>query len=352
MSVTHTRYDTATLLGVMREMEAPNNYWLGMYNSVIQFEDEYVDFSKISENRKIAPLVVPTAQGVPIFAAAEKVSRVKPAYVKPKDPVSATRVIRRMAGMGELATGAVAMSPQARYNAIIADILRQHREAIERRWEWLAAEATIYGRVILEDERYPRTIVDFERNADQDVTLTSGNRWGDSGVSILRTIESWKSKTRLARFGGISNRLTIGGEAWEVMREDPEIKEYLKTDYTSSTTGGLALNLGVMEGLEVERVGKINGTTEVVVYSDYYQDEDGAVVPFMDPRDVVLTGPNMMGVRCFGAIQDKRAGWAATPIFPKMWDEEDPSATLVMTQSAPLMVPVNPNATMRVRVVA
>lgn len=349
MSINQQPYDTATLAMVMREMEPPTNYWLGFFGSEIQFDDEYIDFSQITENRKMAPLVVPTAQGKPIYSAAEKVQRVKPAYVKPKDPVSATRVIRRVAGFGELAPNTAAMSPSARYNAIIGDILRQHREAIERRWEWLAAQAVIYGKVTLESDDYPRTVVDFERAAGHDITKTTGTFWGDPGVSIMRDIEGWKKTVRQAKFGGATNRLTVGTEAWELMRADDEIRELLKLDFRAYNSG-LDLNLGVMEGLEIERVGKINGTTEIVVYSDYYQDPDGSVVPFMNPRDVVLTGPSVRGVRCFGAIQDKKAGWQPTPIFSKMWDEEDPSATFVMSQSAPLMVPVGVNNTLRATV--
>jgi hypothetical protein len=350
MSIEATHYDTATLGAVMREMEGPSNYWLGFYGSEIQFTDEYIDFSQITDNRKMAPLVVPTAQGKPIWSAAEKVQRVKPAYVKAKDPVSATRVIKRVAGFGELAPNATAMSPQARYNAIITDILNQHKMAVERRWEWLAAEATIYGKVTLESDDYPKTLVDFERDAGHDIVLTGTARWGQSGVSILSTIEGWKKTVRDAKFGGATNRLTVGTDAWEVMRQDTEIRELLKLDFRNSNNG-LEMNLGVMEGLEIERVGKINGTTEIVVYSDYYQDPDGTTVPFMASTDVVLTGPSVRGVRCFGAIQDKRAGWAATPIFSKMWDSEDPSATNVMTQSAPLMVPVGTNNTLRATVV-
>jgi hypothetical protein len=37
-------------------------------------------------------------------------------------------------------------------------------------------------------------------------------------------------------------------------------------------------------------------------------------------------------------------------MFPKMWRENDPSAEFVMTQSAPLMVPLRPNSTFRIRV--
>ena len=354
MAIGQTLYSTAALLGVMRDDEAmqpPSSYWLDLaFPNIITFEEEYIDFSKLTDTRKIAPLVVPTAQGRPIYSAAERVSRVKPAYVKPKDPVSASRMIQRAAGLGELNVNSN-WSPQQRYNAIVADILRTHRRAIERRWEWLAAQAVIYGQVTLEDEAYPKTVVDFERAAGHSITLGSGSRWGDAGVSILGNVETWKKTVRDAAFGGPTNRLTVGSKAWEVMRQDDEIRELLKVDFRPSNNG-LTLNLGIREGLDVEFVGRLSGTTDIYVYSDYYHDADGSVVPFMDPRDVVLTGPNIRGVRCFGAIQDIDAQLQAMAMFPKMWKQEDPSATFIMTQSAPLMVPVNPNASLRARVVA
>lgn len=355
MTTTPTIYDTTTLLGVIRDddmMLPPSNYWLSLaFPTTIQFDNEYVDFSMISENRKIAPLVVPTAQGVPIYSAAERHTRVKPAYVKPKDPVTASRVIKRAAGFGELNSGRP-MSPSQRYNAIVGDILRQHRRAIERRWEWLAAQAVIYGSVTLEDENYPRTVIDFERDASHDITLGLAARWGDAGVSILDGIEGWKRLGRRTKHGGPLNRITVGQEAWEVMRADDDIRDLLKTDYAPSQKGGLNMNLGVLEGLDVEYVGKLNGTTDIYVYSDYYEDEDGNVMEFMDPRDIVMTGPSIGGVRCFAAIQDISANFQAMSVFPKMWPEHDPSATFVMTQSAPLMVPTRPNASLRARVLA
>lgn len=354
MSIGQTLYDTTTLLGVIRDrdmMEPPSNYWLGMFGSEVQFDGEYVDFGMIQENRKIAPLVVPTAQGVPIYSAAERVNRVKPAYVKPKDPVSASRVIRRVAGYGELAPGATAMSPQQRYMAIVADILRQHRRAIERRWEWLASEAVQDGAVTLEDDRYPKTVVDFQRAAAHTITLTTGNFWGDTGISILGLIEDWKKLMRRAKHGGAPTHMTVGTDVWDVMKADTEIRELLNANYKAQA-GGLNLNLGVIEGLDVEKVGTISGTLDVYVYSDYYELADGTVTEFMSPQDIVLTGPNLSGVRCFGAIQDTEANFQPLSMFPKMWNEHDPSVTFVMTQSAPLMVPMQPNASLKATVVA
>lgn len=351
MSISPTLYDTATLLGVIREMEPMQDYWLSMYGSTVQFDDEYVDFGRIQENRKLAPLVVPTTQGKPMYSAAEQVVRVKPAYVKPKDAVSATRVIKRVAGYGELSPGATAMSPQQRYMAIVGDILRQHREGIERRWEWMASEATQNGSVTLESDDYPKTVIDFQRDAAHTITLTGGNFWGDAGVSILGLLEDWKKMMRRASFGGVPSRLTVGTDVWDVMRTDTEIKELLNADYRAQS-GGMNLNLGVLEGLDVENVGNISGTLPVFVYSDYYQTADGTVTEFMSPKDIMLTSSSMMGVRCFASIQDVEAGWGSMAMFPKMWNQPDPSATFIMTQSAPLMVPMAPNATLKATVVA
>lgn len=355
MTITVTVHDTSVLLGILRDnkaMEPPTRYWLDLaFPSVMNFDDEYIDFSKLSNTRKLAPLVVPTAQGKPIYTAAERLTRVKPAYLKPKDPVSASRVVRRAAGLGELgATEARKLTPQQRYNAIVVDILKQHRYAIERRWEWMAAEAIINGSVTLEDEAYPLTVVDFNRDAGHTVTLGGGVQWGDAGVSIVESIETMRETVRDAAFGGPITRITVGSDVWKVMRKDDEIKGLLDNNFRLNS--GAELKMGLLSGSFVERIGKLSDNLELYVYSDYYNLPNGTVQPFMSKKDIVLTGPEIQGVKAFGAIQDINAQFQPLAIFPKMWNQEDPSATFVMSQSAPLMVPVNPNNTFKATVVA
>lgn len=347
MTITPTLYDTATLLGVMREMDEPSNYWSNLcFGNVMTFEDEYIDFEKLGRGkRKLAPFVAPMAQGRPLYEQGSTVTRLKPAYIKPKDPVTPTRVLTRQPG--ELLSP-TPQSPQARRNAIIADILSQQRSAIERRWEWLAAKAIIDGSVTIEDEDYPARVVDFGRDPSHTVTLGLGERWGDEGVSILGDIEAWRTQVRRASFGGPTNRLTVGADVWDVMRADAEIKAQLDTQYRGTTAD---LNTGLRDGSLVEWVGRLSGTLDVYVYSDYYE-VGGEAVDFLDPKDVVLTGPNVMGYACFGAITDVKAGFQALPIFPKNWVSEDPAVEYVMSQSSPLMVPVNPNNTLKATVLA
>ncbi len=345
MPIEHRIYDTNTLLGVYKDLAPASNYFLGLgFKSAVTFDTEYIDFEKLTTGRKLAPFVAPTAQGVPIYSQGSNITRFKPAYVKPKDAIDPTRLFKKLPGNLLNDTNS---SPQARYNALVAAILTDHREAIERRWEWLAAKAMLDGKVLIEDANYPARLVDFQRNPNHTVVLLTTARWGQSGANILGDIESWRSRVRLAKFGGPTNRMTVAPDVWDVMRKDPEVLKQLDTQIRGTS---MDLNIGIREGSSVEYIGKLSNTLELWINGDYYELPDGSTVPYMASGEVLLSGPNVSGVQAFGAIVDKNASFQARPVFPKMWDQEDPSATFIMTQSAPLMVPVNPNNTLKATV--
>ena len=47
---------------------------------------------------------------------------------------------------------------------------------------------------------------------------------------------------------------------------------------------------------------------------------------------------------------DDKAQWQALPVFPKMFTVPDPAGVFLLTQSAPLMVPLRPNASVLLNV--
>lgn len=349
MAINVTLYDTDSLLGLYREVPAPSTYFRNLaFNQVITFEEEYIDFQKIKEGRKLAPLVVPTVQGRAVYSEASSVTRLKPAYVKPKDAVNPARVIRRRPSESLFSPNS--LSPQARYNAIIGDILRVHRETIDRREEWMAARALIDGKLTLSGVDYPTRVVDFGRAANHTVVLGVGARWGDAGVKPMTDIQTWIDRVRRADFGGPVNRLTVGSSVLPILLADADVQKQLDTQLRGSSAD---LNTGLRSGEYVEYIGKLGPNLELWVNSDFYEDPDtGTATPYLDPKSILLTGPNVMGVRCFGAILDEKAGFNAMAVFPKMWSQQDPSATYVMTQSAPLTVPVNPNNSLMAQVLA
>jgi len=346
MAIQPQFYDSTALLGVMQEMDPVNFYWLDLFPNSVYSDEEYIDLEKIPRaGRVLAPFVTPINQGRPIYKDRSLMTRVKPAYLKPKDAVTPTRVMKRRPG--ELLTR-TPMSPEQRRQAILADIAEYHSRAIDRTFEWLAAKAIIDGKVVIGDDLMPEREVDFGRAANQTITLGAGARWGDSGVSIFGNLEDWRTVGRRAPFGGRFNRITMGTDAWDVVRKDEEVKRQLDLNIRNTDA---TIRTGLSANSEVSYVGDLGPDLSVYVYSDFYE-ANGTVIPFMDPKDIVMTGPGIEGYRCFGAIQDPHAQYQSYEKFPRNFMQDDPSAEFVLTQSAPLMVPVNPNATLKARVLA
>src|SRR5690625_1088361 len=208
MAIQITLYDTSALLGLFRQLEAPCTCFRDLLcPQWWTIDDEYIYFEKIREGRKLAPLVVPTAQGRPVYSEASRLTRLKPAYLKPKDPVSPGRAIKRRPGENLFAANN--LSPQQRFNAIIGDILRTHRETIERREEWMAARAVIDGQVTLEGPEFPTTVVEFQRDPSHTVVLTGDQAWNSPTFtrSVMDDIQTWINRVRRADFGGPVNRM-------------------------------------------------------------------------------------------------------------------------------------------------
>lgn len=349
-------YDPRDLYAVMydKRLEAPSNYWLSLlFPNNYQSMSEDIVFEKITGRRRIAPFVLPTVQGKPVFTPQGSDVRIfRPAYIKPKDAVRPTDMLKRQPG--DLFT-AVPRTPQQNFDMRVADIMQFHRSSINRRWEWLAARAAIDGQVVIASDDYPSVTVDFRRDAGQTIVLGAGSRWGDDGVSILDTIQSWMDMMSDAKFGGIPTRLTVAPDVWAVMRKDPELLEEMDLFRRGNTELDVSTGLtGPAQAAEsfARRMGSLGAGLDLWVYRDFYEDSAGAHVPYLDSGTVVMTSPGVEGVKAFGAILDTRSGIVPLDIFPKMWDQDDPSARFIMSQSAPLMIPVNPNCTLKAKVLA
>lgn len=345
-------YTTRELYGVMYDLrqEAPSRYWLDLLFPGSHMSDrEEIIFEKITSKRRIAPFVLPTVPGKPTWTRdGSAISMFKPAYIKPKDAVRPTDMISRQPG--DLFTQ-VARTPKANFDREVIRITQFHRSIIERRWEWLAAKAAIDGQVTISGEGYPTQVIDFGRAGNQTVVKSGGGVWTDT-YDILGDIQDWSDRMASAAFGGLPNRITMGSDVWKIVRKNAGVLKQLDTQVRGDTETlirtGIIKSTTLPDG--VRWVGRLGGDIDLYLYSDYYVDNTGAQVPFLGSKELVMSGPGVDGVKAFGAIQDIAANLNVVDIFSKMFDENDPSARFILSQSAPLMIPVNPNCTLKATV--
>lgn len=343
-------YDTYTLSEVQRlqPIEEPA-FWLQWFPTAVNSTTEDIYFDTVGLDLRMAPFVAPNVQGRVMRERGYSTNKFRPAYVKPKHVVDPSRAIPRRAG--EPFGGNLSL--EARYNAIVADNLANEATFIRRRWNWMASQAVIYGAVTVSGEDYPTQTVSFGRDASLSVTLAGTAKW-DQLATATPLVDIEDRRTAAFNLGHRPvNNLVFGLTAWKWFIQNADVLELLNNQRRGSTSEFSAANIGrggPFEDRGVISNGDGGATLRLWTYSDKYEDSTGALVDYLDTDTVVGVGDGLSGVRCFGAIRDKRAGLQALEMFPKSWDEEDPSVTYTMTQSAPLMVPRLPNNSFKIKV--
>jgi hypothetical protein len=357
-------WETNTFLGVMRDMEADPLYWLNWFQNEAETDATgYIDFEKMPiRSRKLAPFVMPLARGKSIYEDSGTAFRFKPAYVKLEDRIDPLMPLTRRVGIdSNMSQMPVQLDPVRRLNLIRAAITQQHVDAIQRTWNYMACVALRDGKITLSGEDYPTTLIDFQRDADHTDTLGAGSRFGDSGVSIVDYFQKVLDKMTSATFGAVPARATMGGGVWAVVRKD---EEFLKHMDTNLSGGNITIERGLVPGAGEKTFkvgtmtigGQSGQTIELWVdNSEFLHPETGVSTRYIGAHQILFTGSAnaVNGYRAFGAIIDRSADWKPLPIFPKNWvTQGDVEVEYITHKSAPLMVPINPNATFLGNVVA
>lgn len=360
-------WQRSTLLGVMRDVKAENWYFGQFFPDSNTFlsDTEWIDFEKLPiHSRKLAPYVLPKGRGLSVYDDTQRTYRFKPANVVVEESIDDDKGLTPLAGIDAsmLHPNLNMTDPMVRRTLLKAAMTAEAMLSIRRRWEHQRARSIIDGFLDITYLSGETFHIDFQRAAGHTEVLTAGNRWGDSGVSILSKIQTVLDIMNNAEFGGVPTRITMGGGVWTILRQDAEIKASMDAfRIYAGVTIERGLVSGGNDGGKVYKVGEISvggnsgQAIELWVNNETYTDTGGAQVRYVGANEVVFTSTPaaIMGVSCFGRIKDIDAKFQAIPIFPKNFVTGERVKTEQMSfESAPLMVPINPNATYKLNAIA
>ncbi len=332
-------YTTAFLMGVLEDLRPPTPQFLldFFFRKEIRSDSETIYFDKVSRNRKLAPFVLPTSQAMIVNPRGYTQDSFKPAYVKPMIPMDFQRPMTRLAG--EPLNGT--MSAQARRDVLVMQDLDDLIDMINARMEWMAASVLNAGAITIVGDLYPSKTVDFARDAALTVTLTLGDRWSQSGSTPLLDLDEWRLLV-LTKGKVAAQNVLMDPTAWTIFSNHIDVKEHMSLVRQVDAPLSLDLNKQYENGAVL--MGTIRGYN-IWVYSGDYEADNGTTTPLLAANTVLMVG-DIEGVRCFGAIKDIES-LVPVPYFPKMWTEPNPGMHYVMVQSAPLLVPLRVNASLK-----
>ncbi len=358
-------WTSAELYDVLQDdrLDPVPSYFLDtFYNETFFSDDKDIVWSELPlMDRKMAPFVLPTEQGKPIFnMKGETLRALTPPYIKIKDVVRAVDS-RQIRPSEVFRNGGERPSVAERFEARTVEVMNYHNRAIRMQMAWMGARGVIDGKITVKYERdqgaaHPEVTIDFGRHPDHSIVLNT-NYWDDPDYDIIGDLSDWSNMMYRQKFGGRPSRVIVGAEVVPCVQRNKGILSLLSTQIRGGE--GTTMQRGMLNVDEplsfVANLGGIGQPLEIWTYRDQVENADGSMVDILDPKEVVLLAPGIRGVKAYGAIYDVEAfgnGNAQIDIFPKMWTEKDPGDALIMNQSSPLPIPLTPNRTLQARVLA
>jgi hypothetical protein len=334
-------FTTGVLARVVAPLEIdPAAFFLNSFFRTEQVEEsEEIHFDVTDEQPRISPFVSPLKAGRIVEHEGYTTNTFKPAYIKDKRIWDPDSPIKRVAGEQPLGS----LSASERTQRLLAHAVANQNRMLTRREEVMASEILRTGKVTISGEGFDDAVVDFGRVAALTVAdLTGTAKWSDTtGSDPVGDIETWAGLIQ-DNNGGVARDVIMAPDVWGYFRQNTKVTNLLETRRGSTSraeTGPLAAN-------RVRNPGSI-GDFNIWIYSDVYINEAGTAGNMMPSGSViVINGNDLEGVRHYGMVKDYAASHRASRLFLKSWVEEDPSRRLLLMQSAPLVVPYRPNASL------
>lgn len=339
-------FETRTMLEAVTQMKRPGLFLRNTFFPRVDVADtEAVDVDIVSGKRRLAPFINPASEGKVVERRGFTTSTIRPGYLKPKMATTAEQLLNRRPGEVLYAGN---MSPQQRAQQQMGEDLAELYDMIDRREEWLAAQALSNGSVTMtiKGETADQSVtVDFQMPASHKITLTSTDLWSDGDSKPLQDLADW---SRLCRQdSGLSpTDVVMGSNAAETFITHADVKDALDT--RRMEFGEIRPELLPNGVSYLGRITRPGVSVDIWTYDEWFVDEDtGTEGPAVPENGVLMGSRRAQNTKLYGAIQDVQAiqnGLVAAQRYPKSWTTEDPSVRWLMMQAAPLMALNQPDA--------
>lgn len=340
--------NTIGLLEAHYEMNAPTGFltklfWAGKEK---YFQTKEIRVDIVKKGRRVAPYVLPVASGTPMARDGYATDTYAPVYLRPMREINIENLFTRQPGLPQEQDERQQKENQARQ---IAEDLADLEAACDRAEEVQAMGALVNGTFAPLDVNGDAlvTTLDYQRNSDNEPTLTSNDRWvaAPTTADPVRDLNNWR-RIILENSGAHADVVIMNGVTWAAMISTTKAAAFLNqfrgnvdSETRFKALGAGATFRGILEGFEV------------YTYDAYYLNASGVSTKMIADNKVIVAAKDMRADRAFGAVAmaddpNSPIKLVATDRLPSIWTQKNPAATMLMLESAPLLIPTAIDATL------
>jgi len=330
-------FETRTMLQALEQMPKPKTFLRDMFfaANVEYSPTSKVDIDIVKGRRQMAPFVSPVMEGKVLANQGFTTNTFEAPLLKPKKKTSAEDILNRLPGEA-LYSG---MSPDERAAVKLGKDLAELNDAIDRRIEWMCAQALFNGKIAVKGDGVDYEI-DFGVPSE---TLTGTALWDADGSNPIDSLRDFFAE--VVKASGVNPDTVI-------LAEDV-VPYFLNHSAVKELLDKRLINTGQIDPRQLPNgatyLGYLNELgMNIYSYLDWYVDENGDTQPMIPSKKILVGSTRAQTVMNYGAvtIKDDNGEMVTYMIdkVPHSWVSDDPVVRWVQLMSRPLPVPTQVDA--------
>jgi len=338
-------YKTRTMLGAIEIIPTNESFLLDTFCSAPEtFPTESIDIDFVKGKKKMAPFVSKYKGGLQVERNTITTKNYKPEKIQPKRVLTVETLEQRLAGE-MLYSG---KTPAQRAADLLAKDLRELKDMVDRRKEWMIAQSLFNGKFVAkvhtDSKNYDEVEFDYGHTLST-LIEAAAKKW---------TVENAETSTPIDDLQEISDKIaeSTGRRPDIVVLGKTALKGFLASKQVQAYFDMHRYDFGFIQPslktTQVQYIGRLlMPAVELYYYAEAYVDEEtNKTLPFVPDNKVLIACRNIFSIK-YGAVTQQENGVKNTymgELVPKYEAVDHEEISWLKVTSKPVPVPFDIDA--------
>lgn len=324
-------YDPKFLRAAIRKIQPARQFFRHRYFSdALTFPTKTVTFEYAKSPRAVLPFADETNGSVNVSRSGYQAMTFTAPLLSGHRVITPATINDKLFGEAEYNSG---LAPEDRARELAAMDLIELQDSLYRQEEYMCARLKQDGKITIDT---PSVKAEIDYGFQNIVNTTSANKW-TSSFDILGAL---LKHARTLRKAGINpDTLIVGHEVAEAINKNEGVLKLRHDEYVT-VPDPASLEDGITYICQLRAPGLY---LHVLEYDEYYTDQQGDVVPLIDPKTAILQSSRESNMMLYGAVTylDRNGEYVSEmgEYVPYVVSEYDPPVRKLIVSSRPLPMP-------------
>ena len=335
-------YKTRTMLGAIKVIPSNESFLLDTFcGDSESFPTESFDIDFVKGKKNMAPFVAKYKNGVQVERNVVATKNYEPAKIQPQRPLTVETLAQRLAG--EAIYGS-SKTPAMRAAELLARDLRELKDMVDRRKEWIIAQTLFNGKFIANVHTDADSFYEEEFDFGHTLSTVVTTKWNEANAASSKPINDLQAMAEqiATNSGKYPTIVIMGAKALDGFLASAQVKEYF--DIHRYDFGAIQPSI---KSTQVQYIGRLlRPNVEIYTYAESYLDEEKVLHKFVPDNKVLIANKSIFSMK-HGAVTQMENGQFETymgELVPKYDAVDHENVSWLTLTSKPIPVPFDVDA--------